>query len=159
MKRLLALVSASFALCACNSGIQETPEQLAIQSVYGINSKVIDGSKTAAEVVAKLQSVRLNACPAVFVDSFRDYIKAWEKMSEIEKKMYAVNMQKAASDMASYMDTYAGKPQEAAVQLKAKWPTFAEEIDKANSAITKAFTDLQVVGSRYNAVYSNGGLF
>ena len=83
MKRLLALVLASFALCACNSGIQETPEQLAIQSVYGINSKVIDGSKTAAEVVAKLQSVRLNACPAVFVDSFRDYIKAWENCAKL----------------------------------------------------------------------------
>ena len=153
MKRIVFVIMASLVLSACQTDVQETPEQIAITSVYNINIKAITGSKSAAEVVAKLQSIRLNACPAFFVDAYRDYIKAWEKLADVEKKMYAINMQKAVSDMSDFMSDFVSKPQEAIVVLKKKWPTLAADIDQANNSITKAFANLQLAGARYNAVY------
>ena len=117
-------------------------------------------SKTAAEIVAKLQSVRLVGCPADFVDAYKAYIKAWEKFTDIEKSLYAQNMQKGQSDVADFISTFVSNPTAAVVKLKKEWPAEADSIDKAAEGITKAFTNVTNIGTKYNAVYTrSSGLF
>ena len=82
---ILALVSA-LALSACNSATQESPEQLSIQAVYSIDSKITASSKSASEVVSKMQSVRLAGCPVDFTNAYKDYIRAWDKLVSLERK-------------------------------------------------------------------------
>ncbi len=160
MKKIIALVALSVALSACDSGVQESPEQLSIQAVYTIDASIPAKSKSAAEVVAKLRSVRLVGCPVDFVDAYKSYIKSWDKLAELEKKMYSVNMQKATSDMANFISDYSAKPIDAAVTLKKEWPSYSKEIDAATSAISKAFVTVTSVGAKYNAVYkSNNSMF
>ena len=139
---ILALVSA-LALSACNSATQESPEQLSIQAVYSIDSKITASSKSASEVVSKMQSVRLAGCPV-------DFTNAWDKLVSLEKKMYGQNMKKASSDLSSYISDF--NSASAVVALKKEWPAFASEIDSTTEAITKAYANCISVGARYNAV-------
>ena len=106
-----------------------------------------------AEVVDKLQSIRLNGCPAEFVDAYRDYIKGWEALVAVAKKMYAQNMQKASSDIATFVSDYQSKPIEATVNLKKQWPAFSSDIDAATAKLSKNFAAMTAVGAKYNAVY------
>jgi len=151
MKKIITLIALCMSVVGCDSTPQASPEQLSIQAVYSTDSKITSGSKTASEVVSKLQSVRLVGCPAPFVDSYNDYIRAWEKMVVLEKKMYTQNMKKASSDLASYISDY--RSVESVVALKKEWPAFASEIDSVTAGITKAYTYFITVGARYNAVY------
>ena len=146
---ILALVSA-LALSACNSATQESPEQLSIQAVYSIDSKITASSKSASEVVSKMQSVRLAGCPVDFTNAYKDYIRAWDKLVSLEKKMYGHNMKKASSDLSSYISDF--NSASAVVALKKEWPAFASEIDSTTEAITKAYANCISVGARYNAV-------
>ncbi len=159
MKKVMLLLSCCAFLAACNSAPQETPEQISIQAVYKVDADVISTSKTASEVVTKLQAIRLNGCPPAFVDAFRANIKAWEKMVMLEKKMYAVNMQKATSDMEKFISAYPGNASKATVALKQAWPSFAEEIDSASTAITRTKTEYTSVGAKFNAIYKDPSLF
>ena len=152
MKKIIAITVLGAALCGCQSAPEASPEQLAIQAVYSVDSRVASNSKSPAEVVDKLQSIRLNGCPADFVDAYRDYIKGWEALVDVAKKMYAQNMQKASSDIAAFVSDYQSNPVEATVNLKKQWPAFASEIDSTTEAITKAYANCISVGARYNAV-------
>ena len=73
MKKIIAIIALGAALCGCQSAPEASPEQLSIQAVYSVDSRVTTNSKSPAEVVDKLQSIRLNGCPAEFVDAYRDY--------------------------------------------------------------------------------------
>ena len=147
---ILALVSA-LALSACNSATQESPEQLSIQAVYSIDSKITASSKSASEVVSKMQSVRLAGCPVDFTNAYKDYIRAWDKLVSLEKKMYGQNMKKASSDLSSYISDF--NSASAVVALKKEWPAFASDIDSATTKLSKSFTALTALGAKYNAVY------
>lgn len=159
MKKTVIMLSCCALLAACNSTPQESPEQLSIQAVYKVDTDVISSSKTASEVVTKLQAIRLNGCPSAFVDAFRANIKSWEKLVLLEKRMYAVNMQKATSDMEKFISSYPSNASQAVVALKHEWPSFAEEIDKVASAITRTKTEYTSIGAKFNAVYKNPSLF
>ena len=80
MKKIIAITVLGAALCGCQSAPEASPEQLAIEAVYSVDSRVASNSKSPAEVVDKLQSIRLNVCPADFIDAYRDYIKGWEAL-------------------------------------------------------------------------------
>jgi len=69
MKKTIAIIALGAALCGCQSAPEASPEQLSIQAVYSVDSRVTTNSKSPAEVVDKLQSIRLNGCPAEFVDA------------------------------------------------------------------------------------------
>ena len=153
MKKIIAITVLGAALCGCQSAPEASPEQLAIQAVYSVDSRVASNSKSPAEVVDKLQSIRLNGCPADFVDAYRDYIKGWEALVDVAKKMYAQNMQKASSDIATFVSDYQSNPVEATVNLKKQWPAFASDIDSATTKLSKSFTALTALGAKYNAVY------
>lgn len=71
MKKTIAIIALGAALCGCQSAPEVSPEQLSIQAVYSVDSRVTTNSKSPAEVVDKLQSIRLNGCPAEFVDAYR----------------------------------------------------------------------------------------
>lgn len=122
MKKTIAIIALGAALCGCQSAPEASPEQLSIQAVYSVDSRVTTNSKSPAEVVDKLQSIRLNGCPAEFVDAYRDYIKGWESLVAVTKKMYAQNMQKASSDISTFVSDYQSKPIEATVNLKSSGP-------------------------------------
>lgn len=145
-------------LVACNS-TPESPEQMSVTAVYNMDVEICGSSRACSEIVAKLQSVKMTSCPADFADAFRSYVKAWEKMSEVEKKMYLVDMNKATSDMASFVSTFRNDKPKAVVELKNNWKQFAVDIDKATAEISKAQTKLLIVGTKYGAVYPKGGLF
>ncbi len=153
IKYLVCALVAAFALTACESTPQETPEQMAIKSVYALDAKICNNSRSAAEVVAKLQSIRLTGCPAPFADAYAENIKAWEKMAAVEKKMYDSNMQKATDDMEKFMKGYSDDPNKSIVELKKQWPAMSAEIDAANAAIQKAYAAFTSAGARYDVVY------
>ncbi len=160
MKKIAAILTACLLLAACNSSEPASPEQMSIEAVYSVDQSITSKSKTAAEIVAKLQSVRLVGCPADFVDAYKAYIKAWEKFTDIEKSLYAQNMQKGQSDVADFISTFVSNPTAAVVKLKKEWPAEADSIDKAAEGITKAFTNVTNIGTKYNAVYTrSSGLF
>ena len=71
----------------------------------------------------------------------------------VTKKMYAQNMQKASSDIATFVSDYQSKPIEATVNLKKQWPAFASDIDAATAKLSKSFAAMTAVGAKYNAVY------
>ena len=153
MKKTIAIIALGAALCGCQSAPEASPEQLSIQAVYSVDSRVTTNSKSPAEVVDKLQSIRLNGCPAEFVDAYRDYITGWESLVAVTKKMYAQNMQKASSDISTFVSDYQSKPIEATVNLKKQWPAFSSDIDAATAKLSKSFAAMTAVGAKYNAVY------
>ena len=97
-----------------------------------------------------MQSVRLAGCPVDFTNAYKDYIRAWDKLVVLEKKMYGQNMKKASSDISSYISDF--NSASAVVALKKEWPAFASEIDSITEGITKAYANCISVGARYNAV-------
>lgn len=159
IRQFIYAALAAFALTACESTPQQTPEQMAIKSVYSLDAKICRNSRSAAEAVAKMQSIRLTGCPSAFADAYADYIKAWEKMTAVEKKMYDANMQKATPDMESFMSAYPDNPVKAVVELKKQWPALSTDIDNANAAIQKAFAVFTSVGARYDVVYNKESSF
>lgn len=153
MKKILTLFTICMSLVGCNSTPQESPEQSSIGAVYSMDSKVINGSKTASEVVSKLQAIRLNGCPSEFVDAYRTYIKSWDKLAGLEKRMYAVNMSKATSDIEKFISNYQSNSIDATVALKKEWPSFASDIDSITAEMARCYTNFTAAGTKYNAVY------
>lgn len=158
MKKIMAIMTVCAALVACNS-TPESPEQMAVTAVYNMDADICGNSRGASEIVAKLQSIKMTSCPADFSDAFRAYVKSWEKMAEVEKKMYLVDMGKATSDMASFVSAFRSDKTKSVVDLKGNWKQFSADIDKATAEIIKSNTKLLTIGTKYGAVYPKGGLF
>ena len=159
MKKTIAIIALGAALCGCQSAPEASPEQLSIQAVYSVDSRVTTNSKSPAEVVDKLQSIRLNGCPAEFVDAYRDYIKGWESLVAVTKKMYAQNMQKASSDISTFVSDYQSKPIEATVNLKKQWPAFSSDIDAATAKMVSGEWDVftgPITDNQGNVVIAEG---
>ena len=156
MRKTILFVLLAASLCGCQSAPEASPEQIAIEAVYSVDYRIASNSKSPAEVAEKLRAVRLNGCPADFVDAYREYIKGWDSKVQVAKKMYAQNMQKATSDIAAFVSDYPSKPVEAAVELKRKWPAFSSDIDSATAKLAASLTALKTAGAKYDAVYKGG---
>ncbi len=159
MKKILSLLTCCVFLVACQTTPQASPEQISIEEVYKVDAKVLSNSKTASEVVTKLESTRLKGCPQAFVTAYKRNIKAWTNMVDLEKKMYGVNMQKATSDMERFISNYSNNATQAAIDLKKAWPSFAKEIDAATEEISRTKNAYIIVGAKYDAVYRDSSLF
>ncbi len=157
MKKLAIILFACASLAACTTE-QASPEKLAVDAVYNTNlNNVMGKSKSAAEVVSKMQSIKLNTCPADFVDAYRQYIKAWDKFASLEKEMYSVNMPKATTDMENFVSDYQTDPTKAVVALKKEWQQFSEKIDSASANLARAFANLTSIGAKYGSAYPRKG--
>lgn len=156
----LFLVCASLAACNTQPPVQKTPDCMAIEAVYSIDKQIVSTSNTVSEVAAKSQSVALTGCPPEFIDAYRANVKAWQKLADIEKKMYTVNMTKAQTDIAKFLSEYQSNPSKAAVELKRRWPSQAKAIDECAARIASTRADYIAIGVKYDAVYNrNSGLF
>lgn len=162
LKKLVYLFFACASLAACNTQPppQKSPECTAIETVYAIDKQIVSTSNTVSEVAAKSQSVALTGCPPEFIDAYRANVKAWQKLADIEKKMYTVNMTKAQTDIANFLSEYQSNPSKAAVELKRRWPSQAKAIDECAAQIASTRADYIAIGVKYDAVYNqNSGLF
>ena len=153
MKKFVAILSVMAILCGCQSTPVITPELSAINAVYAVDATIPANSKSPAEVLDKMRSINLTGCPKDFVSAYNDYIDAWQSMADLSKKMYALDMPKASSDMANFLSNFRSSPIASAVALKKDWPAFANEIDVATSRIFNAFVALKSIGVRYDAIY------
>lgn len=160
MKKILLALTVCACLCACLSNKeQKMPEQISIEAVYSVDTRICSTSKSISEIVMKLQGVNLNGCPSDFVDAYRSNIRAWRKLSDVTQKMYASDMKKANSDIESFISEYRSNPTAATVELKKQWPAFAKEIDTACTGIIQSVAEYTAIGAKYNAVYSKSGSF
>lgn len=142
-----------FAVVACDSIVEDSPEQMAIESVYNLDSKICKESRSITEIVAKLQSIRLTGCPPSFSITYTENIRAWEKFAVIEKKMYDSNMQNATKDIEAFLDGYFENPTKSVDELKKKWASLASEIDEASAALAKSYAAFEAAGARFDVVY------
>ncbi len=155
MKKIIPILLATALIAGCQTP-QETPDKIAVDSVYKTDSLIAKNSKTAAEVVATMESVNLSGCPEDFVKQYKACIKPWKDFAALEKQMYTVNTAKAKDDIASFISDYRSNLSKAVVKLKGQWPQFAEQISKITSDISVAETSLKNVGTASGAVYPKG---
>ncbi len=148
---LLAVAFGSF-LCGCQS-VPPSPEAVSITAVYTFNMGVLDNSNSPSAIVAKLKSVSLIGCPTDFVNAYNRYVNAWGGFANLEKKMYSENLKKADSTFANFIASYQDNPSEAVVKLKSEWKTLAPEIDTVSAELGKSFTDLKIIGTKYDVAY------
>jgi len=148
------MLFASTLLCSCADTPQQSPECVAIETVYAIDREIAANSKTIAEALAKEKSIPLAGCPADFAKAYRANIAAWEKMAEIERKMYSSgNIAKAVSDIRDFLAKYQSDPTAASVGLKQQWSSLSDAIDSAASEIAQTFGEYTSIGAKYGAIY------
>ncbi len=159
MKKICIFV---FSLACIFSGCQSvppSPEAVSIDAVYVYNMGVLANSNSPSAIVAKLRSVSLIGCPADFVNAYNNYVEAWSGVAKLEKKMYSENLKKADSSFEDFINTYQNNSSEAVVTLKKDWKPLSSEIDSATSSLAKSFTEMKIVGARYNVVYKSSAWF
>jgi len=154
MKNIAMILCAASLLCGCVNTPQKSPECIAIETVYTVDRDIAANSKTIAEALAKEKSISLAGCPADFTKAYKANIAAWEKMADIEKKMYASgNISKAVSDIKDYLSKYQSDPTAAAVNLKTQWTSLSQSIDSAAAEIARTFGEYTSIGAKYGAIY------
>ncbi len=158
MKKTLLALIASIALFGCQSEPQPTPEKLAVEAVYAVDSKICDGSRTIAEVASKADSVNLKGAPQDFTLAYKANVAAWKKFAELEKKMFATNMSKAGDDVKNFISDYTSNPSKASVNLQKAWPQFANEIGACVAEVAKTNSEYKSAGARVGAVYPSDWL-
>lgn len=160
MKKILATIAAALVVVGCTTTQTLTPEKQAIDRVFAADASFAKNSTSVAQLVIKEKTISLAGCPADFIAAYKSNISAWEKMEAIEKKMYAANQENAARDIKAFLASYASDAPKAFVEMKSKWPQFAEELDKAFEDIERTKAAYKTVGAKYSSVYpSSGGLF
>ncbi len=155
MKKLIPILLSVAFIAGCQTP-QETPQKIAVDAVYKTDSLIAKNSKTAAEVVATMESVSLSGCPEDFAKQYKACIKPWRDFATLEKQMYGVNTAKAKEDIASFIADYRSNFSKAVVKLKGQWPQFADQISKITSEIAVAETSLKNIGTASGAVYPKG---
>lgn len=159
MKRVLVLIVAAMALCACQTP-QLTPEQSAVDRVLIADASYAKTSTTFAQFVTSAETTNLAGCPKNFVSAFQDGIAAWKKMADIEKQMYALDRTKAMSDIKAFLGEYPTNPMNAIIVLKKKWPQFSQQLDKAFAEVREAFTKYTLIASELGVAYpAASGIF
>ncbi len=157
MKKILSLLAvAALAGCATQN---LTPEQGAIDRVFALDSTYPGNSSSVATLVVSKETTPLEGCPKDFVGAYKDNIAAWKKFAAIEKQMYALDLPKAQSSIKSFLGSYSTDPLKAIIALKAQWPQFGKELDKAFSEIRDSYTAYTNIAANNGVAYPKASSF
>ena len=160
MKKIILLLSvAALALGGCSS-VPQTTEQVAIDKVLKVDSSLPANCSSIAQLSTAAETLNLDACPKKFQDAYKKNVDAWKDFAAIEKQMYAVDLEKAKSDIKSFLGTYQSNPTQAIIDLKAKWPQFEKQLDEVFSKIRTSFTNYTNISSNHGIAYpKTSGMF
>ena len=159
MKKFISSIfAASVVLAGCATAPQSV-EQVAIDNVLKSDSTIASNSVSIAQVFSAVESLKMDAAPKKFKDAYKENVGAWEDFAALEKKMYAVDLERAQSDIKSFLGEYNSNPTKAIVDLKAKWPQFEKQLDEVFAKLRKAYTSYTTAASSSGVAYPDNSFW
>ena len=157
-KFITSIFAASFVLAGCATAPMSV-EQVAIDRVLKIDSSVAENSASITQVYSAVETLNMDAAPKKFKEAYKENVSAWKSFADLEKKMYAVDLEKAKSDIKTFLGEYGKNSTQAIVDLKAKWPQFENDLDEVYAKLRKAYTNYTTVATTFGVAYPNNSFF
>ena len=159
MKKFMAsLFAASVVLAGCATA-PLSPEQVAIDNVLKVDSTLAGNSVSIAQVSSAVETISMGSVPKAFKDAYKENVSAWKSFAELEKKMYAADLEKAQSDIKSFLGEYGSNPTKAIVDLKSKWPQFEKQLDEIFEKLRNAYTGYTTSATTFGVPYPDNSFF
>ncbi|MBR4598362.1 MAG: hypothetical protein IKO42_08220 [Opitutales bacterium] len=155
---MASLFAAALLMAGCAS-VPQSVEQVAIDRVLKIDSTLAENSSSIAQVYSAVETVNLDAAPKKFKEAFKESISAWKSFADLEKKMYAADLEKAKADIKAFLGEYRSNPTQAIVDLKAQWPQFEKQLDDIYEKLRKAHTNYTVAATNYGVAYPDNSFW